>query len=133
MNDRTLDRPWVLIAEREITTKLRDKTFIGSPIPDLVYGLGARISWRRFDVATTFSGQSGNEIFNGKKAAPAAKSGSAAHRSKSARRAMPGASASPLSPRTARRRASISGRRSPTMSPCRCVSPGWRNGISRPR
>lgn len=45
-----------------------DKTFIGSPIPDLVYGLGARISWRRFDVATTFSGQSGNEIFNGKKA-----------------------------------------------------------------
>ncbi|TCO52128.1 ABC-2 type transport system permease protein [Kribbella antiqua] len=30
MNDRTLDRPWVLIAEREISTKLRDKTFIGS-------------------------------------------------------------------------------------------------------
>jgi ABC-2 type transport system permease protein len=30
MNDRTLDRPWVLIAEREITTKLRDKTVIGS-------------------------------------------------------------------------------------------------------
>jgi ABC-2 type transport system permease protein len=25
-----LDRPWVLIAEREITTKLRDKTFLGS-------------------------------------------------------------------------------------------------------
>jgi ABC-2 type transport system permease protein len=30
MNDRTLDRPWLLIAEREISTKLRDKTFIGS-------------------------------------------------------------------------------------------------------
>lgn len=27
-----LDRPWVLIAEREITTKLRDKTFIGSTL-----------------------------------------------------------------------------------------------------
>jgi len=30
MNDRMLDRPWLLIAEREVTTKLRDKTFIGS-------------------------------------------------------------------------------------------------------
>ncbi|MGW6198432.1 ABC transporter permease [Kribbella sp. NPDC055110] len=29
---KTLDRPWVLIAEREITTKLRDKTFIGSTL-----------------------------------------------------------------------------------------------------
>ncbi|TCC51294.1 ABC transporter permease [Kribbella capetownensis] len=32
MNDRSLDRPWMLIAEREITTKLRDKTFIGSTV-----------------------------------------------------------------------------------------------------
>ncbi len=29
---KTLDKPWVLIAEREITTKLRDKTFIGSTL-----------------------------------------------------------------------------------------------------
>ncbi|MGW7687118.1 ABC transporter permease [Kribbella sp. NPDC054772] len=28
----SLDRPWVLIAEREISTKLRDKTFIGSTV-----------------------------------------------------------------------------------------------------
>ncbi|MFF0340434.1 ABC transporter permease [Kribbella sp. NPDC004875] len=28
----SLDRPWALIAEREITTKLRDKTFIGSTV-----------------------------------------------------------------------------------------------------
>jgi ABC-2 type transport system permease protein len=27
-----LDRPWALIAEREISTKLRDKTFIGSTL-----------------------------------------------------------------------------------------------------
>ena len=32
MTERPLDRPWLLIAEREITTKLRDKTFIGSTV-----------------------------------------------------------------------------------------------------
>lgn len=45
-----------------------DKTFIGSPIPDLVYGFGTRVSWGGFDLAATFSGQRGNEVFNGKKA-----------------------------------------------------------------
>jgi ABC-2 type transport system permease protein len=43
MNDRTLDRPWVLIAEREITTKLRDKTFIGSTAVMLLLVLAAVI------------------------------------------------------------------------------------------
>lgn len=43
MNDRTLDRPWVLIAEREITTKLRDKTFIGSTLVMLVIVMAAVI------------------------------------------------------------------------------------------
>ncbi|MEU4601919.1 ABC transporter permease [Kribbella sp. NPDC023972] len=41
MNDRTLDRPWLLIAEREITTKLRDKTFLGSTAVMLVLVLAA--------------------------------------------------------------------------------------------
>jgi TonB-linked SusC/RagA family outer membrane protein len=45
-----------------------DKTWIGSPIPDFIYGLGGRISWKSFDVSANFSGQSGNEVFNGKKA-----------------------------------------------------------------
>jgi TonB-linked SusC/RagA family outer membrane protein len=45
-----------------------DKTFIGSPIPDLIYGLSGRVSWRSFDFSASFSGQSGNEVFNGKKA-----------------------------------------------------------------
>ncbi|HEU5185316.1 MAG TPA: TonB-dependent receptor [Gemmatimonadaceae bacterium] len=45
-----------------------DKTFIGSPIPDLIYGLSTRVSWGGFDLAASFSGQSGNEVFNGKKA-----------------------------------------------------------------
>jgi ABC-2 type transport system permease protein len=43
MNDRTLDRPWVLIAEREIVTKLRDKTFLVSTAVMLVLVLAAVI------------------------------------------------------------------------------------------
>ncbi len=45
-----------------------DKTFIGSPIPDFIYGLGGRVGWRGFDLSASFSGQRGNEVFNGKKA-----------------------------------------------------------------
>ncbi|GAB3927864.1 hypothetical protein GCM10029976_024690 [Kribbella albertanoniae] len=43
MNDQTLDRPWMLIAEREISTKLRDKTFIGSTLVMLVIVMAAVI------------------------------------------------------------------------------------------
>jgi TonB-linked SusC/RagA family outer membrane protein len=45
-----------------------DKTFIGSPIPDLTYGLNGRVTWRDVDLSASFSGQSGNQVFNGKKA-----------------------------------------------------------------
>lgn len=45
-----------------------DKTWIGSPIPNFIYGLGGRIAWKAFDLSANFSGQSGNEVFNGKKA-----------------------------------------------------------------
>jgi hypothetical protein len=45
-----------------------DKTFIGSPIPNFIYGLGGRISWKSIDLSANFSGQSGNEVFNGKRA-----------------------------------------------------------------
>jgi TonB-linked SusC/RagA family outer membrane protein len=45
-----------------------DKTFLGSPIPDFLYGLGGRVSWKSFDLSANFAGQSGNEVFNGKKA-----------------------------------------------------------------
>ena len=43
MNDRTLDRPWMLIAQREVSTKLRDKTFIGSTAVMLLIVLAAVI------------------------------------------------------------------------------------------
>jgi len=45
-----------------------DKTFIGSPIPDFIYGLSGRVAWKALDVSANFTGQRGNEVFNGKKA-----------------------------------------------------------------
>jgi hypothetical protein len=45
-----------------------DKTYIGCPIPDGVYGFNGRLNWGRFDFAAAFSGQWGNEVFNAKKA-----------------------------------------------------------------
>jgi TonB-linked SusC/RagA family outer membrane protein len=45
-----------------------DKTFIGSPIPDFIYGFNGSVEWKSFDVSASFVGQMGNEIFNGKKA-----------------------------------------------------------------
>lgn len=44
-----------------------DKTFIGSPIPDLIYGFHTRLSYGGFDVSAGFAGQSGNQVFNAKK------------------------------------------------------------------
>lgn len=45
-----------------------DKTFIGCPIPDFVYGFNARLNLGGFDFSAFFSGQTGNKVFNGKKA-----------------------------------------------------------------
>lgn len=45
-----------------------DKTFLGSPIPSLIYGFNTRLDWRGFDLSAAFAGQRGNKIFNGKKA-----------------------------------------------------------------
>jgi ABC-2 type transport system permease protein len=55
MNDRTLDRPWVMIAQREISTKLRDKTFIGSTLVMLLIVLVAVI------VPAVIAGRSGHD------------------------------------------------------------------------
>jgi TonB-linked SusC/RagA family outer membrane protein len=45
-----------------------DKTFLGSPIPDVIYGVNLGLDWSGFDFSANFSGQAGNEVFNGKKA-----------------------------------------------------------------
>jgi len=45
-----------------------DRTFIGSPIPDYVYGIQLSATWKGLNVALDFNGQIGNEVFNAKKA-----------------------------------------------------------------
>lgn len=50
-----------------ITTE--DRTFLGSPIPDLIYGFTFGIDYAGFDFSLEFNGQSGNKIFNAKKLA----------------------------------------------------------------
>jgi len=41
-----------------------DRTFIGSPIPDVLFGLNFAASYKNFDLNIDFQGQYGNEIFN---------------------------------------------------------------------
>ena len=41
-----------------------DKTYIGNPNPDMVYGFNARVDWRNFDLSAFMQGVYGNEIFN---------------------------------------------------------------------
>jgi len=41
-----------------------DKTFLGSPIPEIMYGFGAYVDYRNFDFSMDFQGVVGNEIYN---------------------------------------------------------------------
>ena len=44
---------------------LKDRTFIGNPNPDYVYGLNVKLRYKRFTVRALFNGVYGNEIANG--------------------------------------------------------------------
>lgn len=44
----------------------QDRTYIGSPIPDVVYGLSLDLKYKNWDLSVGLQGQYGNEIFNGK-------------------------------------------------------------------
>ncbi len=44
-----------------------DRTNIGSPIPDFIYGINLGCSFKGFDVSMFFQGSEGNEIFNAMK------------------------------------------------------------------
>lgn len=50
------------------TIDREDRVFLGSGIPDLVYGFDVGLNFRGFDLSLNFTGQSGGEIFNGKRA-----------------------------------------------------------------
>jgi len=41
-----------------------DRTYLGSPIPDFMYGLNFSASYQGFDLNIDFQGQTGNEIYN---------------------------------------------------------------------
>ncbi len=43
-----------------------DRTYIGSPIPDFVYGFSVDLNYKNWDLSLGLQGQIGNEIFNGK-------------------------------------------------------------------
>lgn len=45
-----------------------DRSFIGSPIPDFIYGFNMNFAFKGVDLAMDFQGQVGNEIYNGKRA-----------------------------------------------------------------
>ncbi|MCF8371374.1 MAG: TonB-dependent receptor [Bacteroidales bacterium] len=46
----------------------QDRTYIGSPIPDLIYGFSANLSYKNLYSSFDFYGQIGNELYNGKNA-----------------------------------------------------------------
>ncbi|MBU2464979.1 MAG: SusC/RagA family TonB-linked outer membrane protein, partial [Bacteroidetes bacterium] len=43
-----------------------DRTYIGTPIPDFIFGLNMDIAYKSFDLSIDIQGQTGNSIFNGK-------------------------------------------------------------------
>ena len=51
-----------LNGDGQITSE--DRTFLGSPLPDLVFGIPLQFSYGDFDLNIFFQGQTGNEIFN---------------------------------------------------------------------
>lgn len=51
------------------TITTADRTFIGSPIPELIFGLNLGVNVANFDLTVDFNGQMGSVIYNSKKAA----------------------------------------------------------------
>ncbi|HAF28646.1 MAG TPA: TonB-dependent receptor [Bacteroidales bacterium] len=46
----------------------KDRTYIGSPIPDFIFGFGTTLKYKQFTLAIDLQGQTGNELYNGKNA-----------------------------------------------------------------
>ncbi|MDQ6481681.1 TonB-dependent receptor [Dyadobacter sp. LHD-138] len=43
---------------------IKDKTYIGNPNPDFIYGINSSMSYKNFDLVLFVQGVSGNELFN---------------------------------------------------------------------
>lgn len=46
----------------------QDRVYLGSPIPDFIYGINLEAAYKGFDLSIDFQGQLGNELYNGKEA-----------------------------------------------------------------
>ncbi len=57
-----------LSGQADGTLSEADRAFIGSPIPDFIYGLNLNFGYKAFDLGMDFQGQLGNDIYNGKRA-----------------------------------------------------------------
>ncbi len=44
----------------------QDRTYLGSPIPKVIFGLNGEVTYRQFDLSLSFQGQAGNKIYNAK-------------------------------------------------------------------
>lgn len=44
----------------------QDRTYLGSPIPKVIFGLNSEITYRQFDFSFSLQGQAGNKIYNAK-------------------------------------------------------------------
>ena len=42
----------------------KDRTFIGSPLPEFTYGFNASVNWKRFDLSLFIQGSYGNKIYD---------------------------------------------------------------------
>ncbi len=45
----------------------RDRTDLGSALPDYLFGFNIDLGWKSLDFSASFTGQTGNEIYNGKR------------------------------------------------------------------
>ena len=51
-----------LNGDNQITAE--DRTYLGSPLPDFVFGIPLSVGYKNFDLSIFFQGQTGNKIFN---------------------------------------------------------------------
>ena len=48
--------------DNQITAE--DRTYLGSPLPDFMFGIPLSVGYKNFDLSIFFQGQTGNKIFN---------------------------------------------------------------------
>lgn len=51
-----------LNGDHQITAE--DRTYLGSPLPDFVFGVPMNVGYKNWDLSIFFQGQTGNEVFN---------------------------------------------------------------------